>query len=374
MNTNSQAVNSNRKTKIFNHPERFVEGWYWAIPSHKLKRGKVKAVTFMGKELAIYRGENAKVVAVDAYCPHMGAHLAEGKVEGNALRCFFHNWKFDTEGMCVDIPCLGEALPIKIKTYPTAEKYGMLWVWTGKTPQQTLPFVPELEHDECDAVLGRYFEKNCHPNVVMVNAIDAQHFNTVHNFPVKIFFQKEDLNQNAITFSNTTRGGEDSIFLKFILPFYKEAVTYSMCYWYGSNGTVTVGPDFLHFHIMFALRMTEGGKTEGQTILITKKRKGLFGWIFNRVILWVTEIVGNYFAKGDTKIFQTIQFDLKTPIQADNSIMQFIHHTEKQKALMWGSWEDAQAIEKSALREAIRLQEAGKLKKQEQVQRWGDGD
>ena len=90
-----------------------------------------------------------------------------------------------------------------------------------------------------------------------------------------------------------------------------------MCYWYGSTGTVTLGPDFLHFYIIFTLRMIEGGKTEGQTILITPKRRGFWGWVLNRGLLWLTQQVGNYFAKGDTQVFQTIQFDLKTPTKAD---------------------------------------------------------
>ncbi len=326
------------QNKIFNNPECFIEGWYWALPSHHLKVGQVKPVTLMGRDLAIYRVQDGTVTAVDAYCPHMGAHLAEGKVEGNALRCFFHNWKFNADGTCIEVPCIGEALPIKINTWQTAEKYGIIWVWTGKLAPSPLPFVPELEHEECDSALAKRFIKNCHPNVVMVNAIDAHHFNTVHNFPVKIVFDKQEI-QNAITFTNTTRGGENSLFLKLIRPFYKNAVTYNMCYWYGSTGVVTVGPDFLHFHIMFTLRLLEGGKTEGQTILITKKRAGILGWIFNRVVLTLTNAVGNYFAKGDTKIFQTIKFDLKTPTKADNSIMQFIHHAEKQKPRAWGTWE-----------------------------------
>ena len=61
-----------------------------------------------------------------------------------------------------------------------------------------------------------------------------------------------------------------------------------MSYWYGSTGSVTVGPDFLHFHIIFALRADENGKTRGQTILVTKKRPGPLGWLFNRVLLFLT--------------------------------------------------------------------------------------
>jgi hypothetical protein len=62
----------------------------------------------------------------------------------------------------------------------------------------------------------------------------------------------------------------------------------------------------------------------------------------NRVLLWVTQQVGNYFATGDTQVFQTIQFDLKTPTIADRSILQFIQHVNHQKALNWGTW---QAVE-----------------------------
>ncbi len=339
MSVKSQTISLNRQTTTFNHPKRFIEGWYWAIPSRKVRRSQVKPVNLLGKELVIYRGKDGKLACFDAYCPHMGAHLAEGTVEGNGLRCLFHNWKFNASGTCIDIPCLGKNIPIQLKTWHVQEKYGLIWVWTGDIPKQPLPFVPELENHRCDSLLGSHFEKNCHPNVVMINAIDAHHFNTVHNLPLEIIFTKEQLNKNAITFSNITRGGENSFFIRLIRPFYKNAVTYSMCYWYGSTGTVTVGPDFLHFHIMFALRMTENGKTEGQTILITKKRRGILGWLLNPIVLWLTKMVGNYFAKGDTKIFKTIKFDLKTPLKVDHAILQFIHHVDSQKTLAWGSWE-----------------------------------
>ena len=70
---------------------------------------------------------------------------------------------------------------------------------------------------------------------------------------------------------------------------------------------------------MFALRMLPGGKTEGQTILITKKRDGVGGRAFNRAVLAATKVVGDYFAKGDTQVFQTMQFDFKTPTKADHA-------------------------------------------------------
>jgi phenylpropionate dioxygenase-like ring-hydroxylating dioxygenase large terminal subunit len=338
MNVNAENVSYPRKLKTFNNPERFVEGWYWVIPSRKLRVGEVKPVTILGRELVIYRSQDRRAVIFDAYCPHMGAHLAKGKVEGNDLRCFFHHWQYDSEGFCVDIPCLDEPLPVRAKTWPTAEKYGIVWVWTGETPQQPLPFIPELEIDDCQSTFGARFITNCHPNVVMVNAIDSQHFNTVHKLLSEFNFEKQELNENAITFSNTTETSVDSFLIKLIRPFYKKAVTYNLCYWYGTTGMVTVGPEFLHFYIMFTLRLIEDGKTEGQVVFIAKKRPGIFGRLHNRFLLWLTKILAQYFVENDSKIFDTIQFNLKTPIQADQSIMQFITHLERQKAINWGTW------------------------------------
>jgi phenylpropionate dioxygenase-like ring-hydroxylating dioxygenase large terminal subunit len=338
MNFDSQNVSSNRKQKTFNNPERFIEGWYWVIPSQNLRVGDVKPITILGRDLVIYRGKDKRVVILDAYCPHMGAHLAEGKVEGNNIRCFFHHWKFDAEGICVDIPCLAEPLPVMSKAWPTAEKYGIIWIWTGEVPQQPLPFVPELEHKECDFTLAAHFFTNCHPNVTIVNSIDAQHFNTVHQLPLEIVFEKQELHQNAIIFGNTTPIIENSFLIRLLRHFYKNPLTYSICYWYGTISIVTIGTDALHVHIMFATRLISGGKAEGQVLFFVKKRKGFFGWLFNRVVLWITKFLGSLFVKGDNKIFQTIQFDLKTPLAGDQSIMQFMNHLERQKTLMWRTW------------------------------------
>ena len=62
----------------------------------------------------------------------------------------------------------------------TIEKYNLIWIWTGEGEPAPFPEVPDLESQEVEVMAGRPFVKNCHPNVMMINAIDAQHFNTVH--------------------------------------------------------------------------------------------------------------------------------------------------------------------------------------------------
>jgi len=307
----------------------------------------------MGRELVVYRGENNKAVAMDAYCPHMGAHLAEGKVEVNNIRCFFHNWQFNDAGLCTDIPCLAKlsSKNISLRTWNVEERYNMIWLWIGSsTPTHTLPEVPELKGIKTLSTLGNHFEKKCHPNVVMINAIDEQHFHTVHKLPGSLLqMEPETINTYNINFTNTGRTPKKNWLSRFVGRFYKGPLTYTLSYWYGHFGFVTFGPDFLHLHLMFALRQTEDGKTEGQTIVFTKYRKGIFGKLYNTFILFLTKLAGLYFAIGDTRIFQTIQFNFKTPISADRAVIFFIKHLEQQTLVNWHNKKKETSIPEAVL-------------------------
>jgi phenylpropionate dioxygenase-like ring-hydroxylating dioxygenase large terminal subunit len=330
------------ETQNFNRPEKVIEGWYWALRSSELKRGRARPLDFLGRELVVYRGEDGRVVALDAYCPHMGAHLAEGKVEGDSIRCLFHYWKYSPEGRCTEIPCqtITDFVP-QIRSWAVSERYGLIWIWAGATPSRPVPFVPELEGLECDHRLGNGFVKACHPNVMMINAIDAQHFNTVHHLPVDLNLEPETAGEHCIIFRNTTRIPATSMLTRLLGRFYRDALTYALSYWFGSTGAVTLGPDFLHFHIIFALRPRADGGSEGQTILVTRRRKGLIGRLVSGALLLLTRIVSAYFARGDTLIFKTIRFNFRTPIKADLPIIRFIQHVERQRALPWGLTADA---------------------------------
>lgn len=322
--------------KIFNNKSAMIAGWYWLLPTKTLRKGKIKPVRFYGRELVVFRGEDGAVRAMDAYCPHMGAHLGEGNVVGNEIACMFHGWKFNDSGECTDIPCLDKPINVTpIKTYTVIEKYDLIWVWTGSEEPVAFPEVPDLEGQEVEVMAGRPFIKNCHPNVMMINAIDAQHFNTVHPMVKKLAgganLVAETRSPHQIEFKNINPVQDNGGILNRLLkPFYEGALTYWLSYWFGTIGTVTIGPDFFHFHIMFALRPTVDGKAEGRTILITKKRDGFLGKAFNKVILSVTKVVGDYFARGDTQIFKTIKFQMDYPIAQDQPIIKFIQHAEKQ--------------------------------------------
>jgi phenylpropionate dioxygenase-like ring-hydroxylating dioxygenase large terminal subunit len=319
------------KIKKFGRPEFVPDGWYWLLTTKDVKAGQARPAKFLNHELVVYRGDDGKVRILDAHCPHMGAHLCDGKVEGNSIRCPFHMWKFNDEGICEDIPVLKEPVKVeKLGNYKCDEKYGLIWIWYGENESTVqVPVVPELQGFELQSSLGVPFKKECHPNVMMINAIDAHHFRSVHNLIVDLEMEPKILDSNCIQFSNATPMPKKNWFLTWASRFYSKALTYELTYWWGHTGSVMVGPDFLHFYIIFALRPNSEGKAEGQTILVTKHRPGIHGAIFNKVVLYLTKLVGNYFAKGDTLIFSRINYKFKTPIKADRAILHFIDHYEK---------------------------------------------
>lgn len=324
---------------VFAHNEAVIEGWYWLCRSGEIRRGRVRALRLLGRDLAVYRAEDGRVVALDAYCAHMGAHLAEGRVEGSALRCFFHHWRYGPDGRCTDIPCLDgkPGAHVRVRSWPVAERYGMIWLWTGERPAHEVPEVPQLAGQPCDTLLANRFRKRCHPNVVLINAIDEQHFHSVHHLPGSILrMEAAPRGVSNIEFRNVGRVPTGSFLGRCIARFYRGPLTYAMSYWYGSLGFVTFGPDFLHFHLMFALRRGDDGAAEGQTIAFTRKRRGALGWLVNRVLLHLTAIAARYFAHGDTRVFQTIRFRFQNPIAADRAVIAFIHHLEAQPLARWG--------------------------------------
>lgn len=323
----------------FNQSQIILEGWYWTVKSSKVKRKKVIPFNLMGRELAIYRGEDNEVRVIDAFCPHMGAHLAEGSVENNSIRCFFHHWCFDQTGKCTDIPCLDKQPPphIQVKHWHACERYGLIWVWVGEdSPPHDVPKPLSLGDSEIEWSLGNRFDKECHPHVVMINAIDEQHFHSVHHLPGSILYlEPRAVDKWCLDFNNTQKIPKTTRMRRFFSRFYQNELYYQLNYWYGTVGVTSFGPDFLRFHLMFALRQSLDGKTEGQTIAFTKKRKGFLGSLLSKGILFLTKLGGLFFAYGDTRVFRTIRFNLQNPIAADKSVIAFVRHVENQKPVDW---------------------------------------
>lgn len=55
--------------------------------------GEGRSYTVAGKMIGLFHIEGA-YFAINDFCPHMGASLAAGNVEGDAVYCPWHAWRF----------------------------------------------------------------------------------------------------------------------------------------------------------------------------------------------------------------------------------------------------------------------------------------
>jgi len=159
------------------------EYWYPVAYAHDLSDKPLRATLF-GEGIVVWRGTGATVAAALDYCPHRGARLSQGWMEGSCLTCPYHGWEFGDDGRCARIPQTPgtSAMPPKarLSTLRVAERYGLIWVTVADEPRADIPVLPELEDPSFTLVHELMETWNvCAPRC-MDNALDVSHLSFVH--------------------------------------------------------------------------------------------------------------------------------------------------------------------------------------------------
>src|SRR5262245_21520613 len=101
----------------------FPTGWFAIAFSADLVSGAALTTRFCGQELVVFRDSSGRPAALDAYCPHLGAHLGKGTVCDEGIRCPFHGWLWSSQGRCLEMPYGGRISPgAKTRSWPVAEQ------------------------------------------------------------------------------------------------------------------------------------------------------------------------------------------------------------------------------------------------------------
>lgn len=172
----------------------FSRGWFIISASNDLAIGEVKPLRYFAKELVLFRGEDGQAVVLDAYCPHLGAHLGYGgTVIKNTIRCPFHAWQFDGCGRCTCIPYANK-IPDRAKTqaYPIKECNGVILIWfdpDNNEPDFDIPVLPEYGHEDWFTWQLEKIEVKTNPREVLENVADVAHFSVVHGMKGVTFFE-----------------------------------------------------------------------------------------------------------------------------------------------------------------------------------------
>jgi nitrite reductase/ring-hydroxylating ferredoxin subunit len=142
-------------------------------------------VKVLNEDLIAFRDTDGRVGLIDAYCPHRGAPLFFGRNEEAGLRCVYHGWKFDVEGVCTDLPSAPEGETyrdkIHIISYPCVDAGGLIWAYMGPREKQ-----PPFPHFEWTLVPeeNRYVQKfrlECNYLQAMEGDFDPSHARFLHS-------------------------------------------------------------------------------------------------------------------------------------------------------------------------------------------------
>ena len=132
--------------------------WQPILRAEAVAPGEAKPVRLVGEDFTLYRGEAGTPHVIANRCAHRGTQLSTGWVEGDCIRCFYHGWKYDGTGQCVEMPAEDSSFPpkVRIASYPAEEYLGLIFVYLGdEATPPSLPRFPELE-DESEAVREVY--------------------------------------------------------------------------------------------------------------------------------------------------------------------------------------------------------------------------
>src|SRR5262245_29708803 len=173
-----EARNQRQKVRAAGmHPDY----WYAVAYDRAVKPGQVREVKFWHTSIALYRGQDGQLHALENRCAHRQLKLSLGEVEQGKLVCPYHGWCYNEEGRVVRIPhdLFGRPMPtFKVASYPVKARYGLVWLFPGNpalAEQRQIPDIPELEGKDRWACVPLDFTWRAHHSMIIDNVRDFTH-------------------------------------------------------------------------------------------------------------------------------------------------------------------------------------------------------
>lgn len=141
--------------------------WHPIASSEDLPFRHVFHAQLLGREFAVWRADDGYVNVWENRCLHRGVRLSIGINDGRELKCQYHGWRYaNRTAGCTYIPAHPADAPARTitnRTFPVAERYGL--VWACEEPLGEVPDVPEIE--EAQGLVLRPIPLNAPPSLVL---------------------------------------------------------------------------------------------------------------------------------------------------------------------------------------------------------------
>ena len=168
------------------YPFAMPSGWFAVAETPDLAAGQARAAYYFDTHLVLWRDRAGDAHVMDAFCPHLGAHLGHGgTVEGCEIVCPFHGWKFDAEGSNTDIPYSERTNKrAQVRAYPVVERNGFVYTWyhpDGEAPTWEVEEVAEIGGGEFSGPKRTDHLVQAGIQEMAENGVDSAHFRYVHD-------------------------------------------------------------------------------------------------------------------------------------------------------------------------------------------------
>lgn len=337
LNRKSQPPRAHR---VFNQPEALTLSWYPVAPASAWRTGQARSWTLGAQRVVIFRGESGRLYAMDAFCPHFGADLGNGEVEGERLRCYFHRWEFEgRDGELAATPATPGTRCPRLQTYPVLERFGFVWLWPGPGPASEPLAWQGLEG--FSLLESKLF---VHHHALMMSAIDLHHFFSVHQLPIDFDFLVEDRGPAEDRWTVSGEIPRQSWRTRLFRALVGPAFTYEASFFGGSLVQIHYGrggrwfghpraPRLPEIRLLWAA-VPDGGVSRARVFVLHPRTSGLVGRLgyaaLSVLVLWLLK-------DDDVKAYPHMRFDPRIFTEKDRASFEFIRRTERLEVSSWSS-------------------------------------
>ncbi|HEX8967651.1 MAG TPA: Rieske 2Fe-2S domain-containing protein [Chloroflexota bacterium] len=305
------------------HPQ----SWFVVCRSDDLPPGRVASRSLLGEAVVVFRTGQGQVATLAAHCAHMGTHLGRGCVEGETLRCPLHHWAFDVHGTCREksVPDpLGEPNEVRVsqRVYPTVERFGVVWAFTGPRPLFPPPAFDGVQSEGVRTTLGTPVRLECPWFALAANAFDVQHLRTVHERALREPPGLERLDPYRLQFRYVSRVTGGGLANEAVRRLSQDHVHVSITGWGGT--TLSVESRLGRLRSLLLLSLTpvgDGALTEVQPIFgVTRRHLPGLDWLHALGTRWLfTAFLGR-----DVRIMDGMRFAARLPLRDNEPLQRYL--------------------------------------------------
>jgi phthalate 4,5-dioxygenase len=176
--------------------------WLPALLSRELVAdGSPVRVRLLGEDLIAFRDSDGRAGLLGEHCAHRGASLYFGKNGERGLRCWYHGWKYDVDGKCLEQPNEPPQMQFCEKVwqraYPCIERNGIVMTYMG--PPEKRPTLPDLEWlsvPEDHVYISKRYQ-DCHWLQGLEGDIDSSHLGFLHGMDAMKKATEHDMSGTA---------------------------------------------------------------------------------------------------------------------------------------------------------------------------------